>query len=249
MQQINFLRVYLNNHFWYYTPEAKRMEQKIEQDLPVLIAQTGPLDGQRWTIDQDLLIGRDAQCDIMIITPDKQVSRRHALIKVEEDTLTLEDLGSKNGTHCNSEPVTEPIVLEDGDTIQIALAQQFVYLSSDATVPLDTDGLESTTIEKKLLRLEKRARRVRIGNTELDPPLSVAQFTMLQLLYEADGNVVTRHDLIAAVWGEEHAYDVSNQALDALVRRLRDRLAEVNDSHSFIVTVRGHGLRLDNPII
>ena len=64
---------------------------------------------------------------------------------------------------------------------------------------------------------------------------------------EADGDVVSRHELIAAVWGEEHAYDVSNQALDALVRRLRDRLAEANDDHSFIVTVRGHGLRLDNP--
>jgi DNA-binding response OmpR family regulator len=47
------------------------------------------------------------------------------------------------------------------------------------------------------------------------------------------------------VWGEEQAYDVSNQALDALVRRLRDRLAEL-DEHNFIVTVRGHGLRLDN---
>ncbi|HKJ27382.1 MAG TPA: FHA domain-containing protein [Anaerolineales bacterium] len=223
------------------------MEDKKEQDLPVLIAQTGPLEGQRWTIDQDLLIGRDARCDIMIITPDKQVSRQHARIQVHNDHLTLEDLGSKNGTHINSDAVKSPVTLEDGDTIQIALAQQFVYLSSDATVPLDTDGLESSFSETKLLRLDKRARRVMIGSTELDPPLSVAQFTMLQLLYEADGNVVTRHDLISAVWGEEHAYDVSNQALDALVRRLRDRLAEVNDEHSFIITVRGHGLRLDNP--
>ena len=223
------------------------MEHEKQQDLPVLIAQTGPLEGQRWTIDQDLIIGRDAECDIMIITPDKQVSRKHAKISVANETLTLEDLGSKNGTHRNSEPVTSPVTLEDGDTIQIALAQQFVYLSSDATVPLDTEGLEGTQIEKKLLRLDKRARRVFIGSIELDPPLSVAQFTMLQLLYEADGNLVTRHDLIAAVWGEEHAYDVSNQALDALVRRLRDRLAEVNDEHGFIVTVRGHGLRLDNP--
>lgn len=223
------------------------MEHEKQQDLPVLIAQTGPLEGQRWTIDHDLIIGRDAECDIMIITPDKQVSRKHAKISVAGDTLTLEDLGSKNGTHRNSEQVTSPVTLDDGDTIQIALAQQFVFLSSDATVPLDTAGLEGLPVEKKLLRLDKRTRRVFIGGTEMDPPLSVAQFAMLQLLYEADGNLVTRHDLISAVWGEEHAYDVSNQALDALVRRLRDRLAEVNDEHGFIVTVRGHGLRLDNP--
>jgi len=59
--------------------------------------------------------------------------------------------------------------------------------------------------------------------------------------------VVSRHDLIVAVWGEEHAYEVSNQALDALVRRLRDRIGEADDTFQYIVTVRGHGLRLENP--
>jgi DNA-binding response OmpR family regulator len=35
--------------------------------------------------------------------------------------------------------------------------------------------------------------------------------------------------------------------MDALVRRLRDRLAELDPAHLYIETVRGHGLRLDNP--
>ena len=223
------------------------MEPNQTQDLPVLIAQTGPLEGERWTIEDTLLIGRDASCDIIVLTPDKQVSRQHARIENTGNGVTVQDLGSKNGTHLNSQRVTDAVKLEDGDTIQIALAQQFVFLSSDATLPLDTEGLEVMYEDEKMLKIDKRARRVFVGNTELNPPLSVAQFTMLELLSEADGDVVTRHELIAAVWGEEHAYDVSNQALDALVRRLRDRLAEV-DEHSFIVTVRGHGLRLNNPV-
>ena len=37
------------------------------------------------------------------------------------------------------------------------------------------------------------------------------------------------------------------QALDALVRRLRERLASVDPQHTYLITVRGHGLRLDNP--
>lgn len=223
------------------------MEDKKEADLPILLAQTGPLDGQRWEIEKDLLIGRDAACDIVIITPDKQVSRRHARIQLTNDGLTLSDLGSKNGTHLNSELLQSPTQLEDGDTIQIALAQQFVFLASDATLPLDTDGLEGTIASHKRLKLDQSARRVWVQTTELDPPLSVAQFTMLDMLYQADGDVVTRHELISAVWGKEHAYDVSNQALDALVRRLRDRLAEVDPEYQYIITVRGHGLRLDNP--
>lgn len=221
------------------------MEQSAEE-LPVLMAQGGPLEGERWTIDGDLLIGRDPNCDIVIITHDKQVSRRHAQLKVEDEGIVLVDLGSKNGTHVNSERIHNPVKLQDGDTIQISIAQQFVYLSSDATVPLETEGLDGKQ-DQKLLRLDKRSRRVWIREEELDPPLSVAQFAMLELLYQAEGNVVSRHELISTVWGEEHAYDVSNQALDALVRRLRDRLAEVDPKSNFIVTVRGHGLRLENP--
>jgi hypothetical protein len=223
------------------------MEQYQEQESPVLIAQTGPLEGQRWNITENLLIGRDPQCDIIVITPDKQVSRRHARLNVKDGEIMLQDLGSKNGTHLNSQMIDDPVKLEDGDTIQIALAQQFVFLSSDATVPLDSEGLDGSLAVEKRLQLDKKARRVWIDDVEIQPPLSVAQFTMLELLYQADGDVVTRFELIAAVWGEDHAYDVSNQALDALVRRLRDRLAETQPDFNFIITVRGHGLRLDNP--
>lgn len=221
------------------------MEQ-YNEDQPVLMAQTGPLEGERWTIEGELLIGRDPNCDIVIITHDKQVSRRHAQITVEDEVVVLRDLQSKNGTHVNSERIYDPVVLHDGDTIQISIAQQFVFLSSDATVPLGTEGLEGKE-GQQALRLDKRSRRVWIRDIELDPPLSVAQFSMLDLLYHAQGDVVSRHELIAAVWGEEQAYEVSNQALDALVRRLRDRLAEIDPKDNFIVTVRGHGLRLENP--
>lgn len=221
------------------------MEQYSE-DQPVLMAQSGPLEGDRWTIEGELSIGRDPNCDIVIITHDKQVSRRHAQITVEGDGVFLKDLNSKNGTHLNSQRFEGQVQLEDGDTIQISIAQQFVFLSSDATVPLGTEGLDGKE-DQQVLRLDKRSRRVWILDHELDPPLSVAQFAMLELLYQAEGDVVSRHELIATVWGEDHAYDVSNQALDALVRRLRDRLSEIDSTNNYIVTVRGHGLRLENP--
>ena len=54
--------------------------------------------------------------------------------------------------------------------------------------------------------------------------------------------------MIEAVWPEAIGEGVSEQAIDALVRRLRDRLAEVDPEAQFIVTVRGHGFRLDNPV-
>ncbi|HSV85424.1 MAG TPA: helix-turn-helix domain-containing protein, partial [Levilinea sp.] len=61
------------------------------------------------------------------------------------------------------------------------------------------------------------------------------------------GQVVPRQDLVSEVWGDEDASGVSEQAMDALVRRLRERLAVLDPDHAYVITVRGHGLRLDNP--
>jgi hypothetical protein len=192
-----------------------------------------------------MTVGRDADCDIVVA--DRQVSRRHASFTPSMDGIILKDLKSKNGTHCNGQRIQDPAILEDGDVVQIALAQQFVYLSSDATVPLEVGQLAEVGLAEGRLRLDKRSRRVWVHDQELAPPLSVAQFILLEMLYQSQGRVVSRQDLIEGVWGEEGAYEVSNQALDALIRRLRDRLAALDPSHNYIVTVRGHGLRLENP--
>ncbi len=220
------------------------MAQSLE-DKPVLIAQTGPLNGQRWPIKDTLLLGREDDCEIVI--PSRQVSRSHARITASDGGVLLEDLGSKNGTHINGKPLQEPVYLQDGDIIQIALAQLFVFISSDATMPLDNNQGELIADTPRRLRLEKRSRRVWIGNVEVLPPLSVSQYSLLELLYDRQERVIDRKELIENVWGEEDAVGVSEQALDALIRRLRDRLAGVDPIHPYIVTVRGHGLRLDNP--
>ncbi|MCZ2122553.1 MAG: winged helix-turn-helix domain-containing protein [Anaerolineales bacterium] len=86
-------------------------------------------------------------------------------------------------------------------------------------------------------------------STTGDLPLSAQQFKLLWLLYENNGQVINRADLVSTVWGEDQMAGVSDQALDALIRRLRDRLAAFDPTHQYIDTVRGHGIRLDNPTI
>jgi DNA-binding winged helix-turn-helix (wHTH) protein len=214
---------------------------------PILIAQSGPLSGERWVIRTPLLIGRGEDCEIVI--PDRKISRHHARILPSQGGILLEDLESKNGTHHNGKPLQGSILLNDGDLIQIALAQKFTFLSSDATIPLEFDLPPQVSEGKRRLRMDKRSRRVWANEKEVNPPLSVAQFIMLDMLYLRDGLVVTREELVKNVWREDKAYDVSDQALDALVRRLRDRLAEADPGHEYVVTVRGHGLRLENPVV
>ena len=57
--------------------------------------------------------GRGAQVRI----PASEVSRRHARIVVKAGGVTIEDLGSRNGTFVRGQPVKEPTALSDGDEV------------------------------------------------------------------------------------------------------------------------------------
>lgn len=211
-------------------------------DKPVLMISEGELAGQRWTLASDeMLIGRGNDADIVL--PERQVSRYHSKILYRDGRYYLEDLDSKNGTFLNGQQVKGTAALQDGDEIQIALCVRMLFIGTDVTVPLSFDLPRR---DGGSVVLEENKRTVSIKGKELDPPLSLAQFRLLQMLYDADGAVCGRDDIIEAVWPGTGGIGVSEQAIDALVRRLRDRLAELGD-YNYIVTVRGHGFRFDNP--
>ena len=220
----------------------KMIMKNSSEEYPLLVAQEGPLKGQRWPLSQTIVLGREASCDVVVA--DRQISRFHARITPTTEGAILEDLGSKNGTHLNGIPLTAPVVLQDGDLVSVAMAQQFLFLTSDATMPL----LEGTAPAGRLM-MDQKSRRVWVNQQQLVPPLSAQQFKLLWLLYESNGQVVSRPDLVSTVWGDDQAAGVSDQALDALIRRLRDRISALDPTHQYIDTVRGHGIRLDNPSV
>src|SRR5574340_468754 len=163
-------------------------------EYPMLVADEGPLKGQRWAVSRPLMLGREASCDVVI--QDRQVSRFHARVTPTTSGVILEDLGSKNGTHHNGNPLEAPV----------------------------NEG----TGKPGRLVLDEKSRRVWVNQIQLVPPLSAQQFRLLSLLYENDGQVISRVDLVTAVWGEDQAAGVSDQALDALIRRLRERLSAID---------------------
>lgn len=72
--------------------------------------------GGRVTLRQgEHLIGRDP--DTAACIKDPSVSRQHARLRIAGDDATLQDLGSKNGTLVNGQPITSPSPVSDGDEI------------------------------------------------------------------------------------------------------------------------------------
>ena len=208
----------------------------------VLIAQSGPLRGERWVLsNSSLIIGRDSDCDIVIA--DNTVSRRHAVIRKRDSDWIIEDT-SKNGTYVNEKSVEGTKRLNDGDFVSIATAVQIVFVASDATVPLDINY-----VQERRMRLDLQSRRVWCDNKELLPLLSRPQYRLLVLLYGNIGDVCTRDDVVEAVWPDVLGDGVTEQSIDALVHRLRERLDECDSDHQYVETVRGHGFRLNNPVL
>ena len=73
-------------------------------------------------------------------------------------------------------------------------------------------------------------------------PLTRVEFRLLTALIEADGRVLTRDQLLDAVWGRDQA-DVLDRTVDVHVGRLRDKLGDDADQPRYVATVRGIGYR------
>ena len=73
-------------------------------------------------------------------------------------------------------------------------------------------------------------------------PLTRVEFSLLATLLEADGRVLTRDQLLDAVYGSGEA-DVLDRTIDVHVGRLRDKLGDDADRPRYVMTVRGVGYR------
>jgi DNA-binding response OmpR family regulator len=73
-------------------------------------------------------------------------------------------------------------------------------------------------------------------------PLTRVEFRLLQTILEADGRVLSRDQLLDAVYGPDAA-DVLDRTVDVHVGRLRDKLGDDADQPRYVATVRGVGYR------
>ncbi len=69
----------------------------------ILSAETGPLAGLSFGVTERLVMGRALDCDVAMVS--HHVSRQHACLDLDGDNLTVEDLGSSNGTVVNGKKI------------------------------------------------------------------------------------------------------------------------------------------------
>ncbi|MEL6586602.1 MAG: response regulator transcription factor [Pseudomonadota bacterium] len=99
-------------------------------------------------------------------------------------------------------------------------------------------------------------RHIRIGQVELNMveasarrasdgaslSLTSTEFALLKALVEAENDVVSRDDILRAIYGDRS--QVTDRAIDAHMVRLRRKLAKAAPGRDLIMTVHGRGYRL-----
>ncbi|WP_437819500.1 protein kinase domain-containing protein [Sorangium sp. So ce1078] len=93
-------------------------EQLLERPdvVAVLLVTAGEERGACHAIAGDITLGQAPQCEIRLDSPS--VSPRHARLRVAGHAVTVEDLGSAQGTFVNGQRIDDPVRLERGDALR-----------------------------------------------------------------------------------------------------------------------------------
>jgi pSer/pThr/pTyr-binding forkhead associated (FHA) protein len=97
----------------------------------------------------ECLIGRHQDCHLRPKTD--AISRRHCLILVSEDRVSVRDLNSKNGTFVNEERVEGERILKAGDRLRVARIEFEVLIEEKvrAPEPVKVESVQETAVETR----------------------------------------------------------------------------------------------------
>lgn len=96
-----------------------------------------------------------------------------------------------------------------------------------------------TELEVGDLRVDPAARRVRRGEVEVE--LTAREFSLLAFLAHHQGDVVSKRQILEAVWDVD--FDGDPNIVEVYIRHLRNKIDRPFDRHA-IQTLRGAGYRL-----
>lgn len=117
----------------------------------LLKANSAPLSGQFFQINQASTIGRDEKADIMV--PLSFVSRTHANLIIKQDKLFIEDANSSNGTFVNDERI-KSCELQNNDVIRL---DEFSFTVIGPEVK--TQSKPRTVVKDKVPKQKRSAKR------------------------------------------------------------------------------------------
>ncbi|HYX26050.1 MAG TPA: GGDEF domain-containing protein [Thermoanaerobaculia bacterium] len=232
-----------------------------EADVILIAHPEGQRLGSRYRLSPGttLEIGRSAAVGVSL--PEvMSISRKHARLRYVGPVVTVEDLGSTNGTYVNGQPIHGRTVLRSGDRFQTA-AVHFKFLH-EADVEsayhlaiyelVARDGLTEIfnkrkfdeELQRELARAQRHHRPLSLVVFDLDEFKTIndtyghlcGDFILKQVAALAR-DLVRPEQVLARVGGDEFvilAPETSAEGAEALASRLRDKVASFDHRYGDI---------------
>ncbi len=132
--------------------------------------------------DKQLIIGRSSELDIVLV--EDMVSRKHAKITLAGGKITIEDLGSTNGTFVNGEKV-KTSRLKEGDRILVGTSILKLVKAGANAVELSDAQVKQNLEQVAVVQSQRQTKTAMTGKIE-EVPLP----DLLQLFHTSKKNGV-----------------------------------------------------------
>ncbi|MDP3152498.1 MAG: FHA domain-containing protein [Archangium sp.] len=132
--------------------------------------------------DKQLIIGRSSELDIVLV--EDMVSRKHAKITLSGGKITIEDLGSTNGTFVNGEKV-KTSRLKEGDRILVGTSILKLVKAGANAVELSDAQVKQNLEQVAVVQSQRQTKTAMTGKIE-EVPLP----DLLQLFHTSKKNGV-----------------------------------------------------------
>ena len=100
---------------WAADRHLKDAQAAANAPTPVLVVTKGPLAGKTLSVEGPLVFGREGD----VVIADPEVSRKHAVIRVVDGSLVIDDMQSLNGSWVNGKRIELPTLLAAGDVVTL----------------------------------------------------------------------------------------------------------------------------------
>ncbi len=134
------------------SPDEDSGATRVRLAIPkfVLRGVSGTVFSKVFPVAGPVVIGRASECDISV--PADEMSRRHALVKPTPEGLSVEDLGSSNGTFINNKRVQQVGYMQPGDELRLD-ATRFILVApgmemAPAPVPAKPAAVAMPSVHK-----------------------------------------------------------------------------------------------------
>lgn len=202
-----------------------------------LIVESGNEEGMVYPLRQEsVTIGRSASATIQVI--DKRVSRHHVMLRRSRDAYVVEDLGSKNGSLLNGDPMVGRVKLKSGDRIQLGDTILVYERDPDDMVALG-DTSKSSGVKMVPGEMGQKLEEVRIESSQ--PVVFATQALAREVLRDPFERIKVLYQVADSMRSELE--------IDELLKKIMDFLWTVLSPYRGIILLRDERDNILEPVV